>query len=214
MNKANIIKAAQDAILESDEERAMEIINEALALNLDLVEILKLGFCQGNRELCELFHRGEISLPELIFSTEIMRKVTDKIENSLEIKGINKNGKMVIATVEGDIHDIGKGIVVATLKAQGIEVIDLGREVPVHTIIEKAEEYQADIIATSAILTTTLMEQKKLEDTLRQFKLREKYKTMIGGAPCTQRWAEKIGADVYSEDAAEALEKALKLLGK
>ncbi|HVI41824.1 MAG TPA: cobalamin-dependent protein, partial [Anaerovoracaceae bacterium] len=114
----------------------------------------------------------------------------------------------------GDVHEIGKGMVVSTMKSYGIDVIDIGREVPVETIIEKAEEYQVDIIATSALLTSTLKEQRKLEETLRKMGIRDKYKTMVGGAPCTLRWAKRIGADVYSEDAVEAAKKALLLLKK
>ncbi|MEG1478815.1 MAG: cobalamin-dependent protein, partial [Clostridiales bacterium] len=123
-----------------------------------------------------------------------------------------KKGTMVMATVEGDVHDIGKGIVVSMIKTQGIDVIDLGRDVPISTIIAKAEEFNANIIGTSALLTTTLGEQKKLEEKLKDAGLKSKYKTMVGGAPATQRWADRIGADAYAEDAAEAVNKALELL--
>lgn len=112
---------------------------------------------------------------------------------------------MVIGTVAGDVHDIGKGIVASLVKSNGIEVFDLGREVPALTFIEKAEEYGADFIGSSALLTTTMTEQKKIEEILRKEGLRDKYKTMVGGAPVTKRWAEKIGADAYCEDAAESV---------
>lgn len=214
MDKELIFKAAQEAILQCDEAKAMQVINEASDLKIDPVELLSAGFGAGIREAGDLFGRGELFLPELIFMAEIMKKVTEKIEGSLENKETQKKGRMVIATVAGDVHDIGKGIVCSLVKSNGVEVIDLGREVPVRTIIDKAEEYKADIIGTSTLLTTTMAEQKKLEETLRKEGLRDKYKTIVGGAPCTQRWADKIGADAYAEDAAEAVTKVLALLNK
>lgn len=121
-------------------------------------------------------------------------------------------GKVLIATVAGDIHDIGKSIVASTMRGCGIEVIDLGREVSVEEIIRQAEKHQVDIIATSALLTSTLKEQRKPEQALDDAGLKGVYKTMVGGAPCTMRWARRIGATAYSEDVIDACEKALALL--
>ena len=143
-----------------------------------------------------------------------MRNVIESIETLSGIKDGKVQGKVLIATVEGDVHEIGKGMVASTMKSYGIEVIDLGREVSVETIIQKAEEFQVDIIATSALLTSTLKEQRKLEEALIKMGIRNKYKTMVGGAPCTLRWANRIGADVYTEDAVEATKKALEILDK
>jgi trimethylamine corrinoid protein len=121
---------------------------------------------------------------------------------------------MIIATVEGDVHDIGKGIVISLIKTQGVEVVDLGRDVPVDKIIDAAIAEKTDIIGTSALLSTTLTGQKKLEDELRNRGIRDQFKTMVGGAPCTQRWADRIGADAYGEDAADAVTKVLALLDR
>jgi trimethylamine corrinoid protein len=192
----------------------MKIIDEALAAGMNIMEILRDGFAEGNREIGDLFENGKLSLPELIFSTEVMRNVIEVVEAHTNIDQVKVKGKVLIATVDGDVHEIGKGMVVSTMKSYGIDVIDIGREVPVETIIEKALEYQVDIIATSALLTSTLKEQKKLEETLKKMGLRSKFKTMVGGAPCTQRWAKRIGADLYTEDAVEAAKKALILLKK
>ncbi|MBR0598808.1 cobalamin-dependent protein [Clostridiales bacterium BAD-6] len=200
--------------MDADEEKAVQVIEDALEEGLDLIEILQEGFAEGNREVGELFENGQLSLPELIFSTEVMKKVIDLVEAHTGMGKEKVKGKVLIATVDGDVHEIGKGMVASTMKSYGIEVIDIGREVPVETIIEKAEEYGVDIIGTSALLTSTLKEQKKLEDALREMGLRNKYKTMVGGAPCTLRWAKRIGADAYSEDAVEAAKKALELLKK
>jgi trimethylamine corrinoid protein len=138
-----------------------------------------------------------------------MKRATEEIEANIEVSDKPKKGRMVIGTVAGDVHDIGKGIVASLVKSNGIEVFDLGREVPAQTFIDKAEEYQADFIGSSALLTTTMTEQKKIEDLLRQQGLRDKYKTMVGGAPVTKRWAEKIGADAYCEDAADSVRMVL-----
>lgn len=149
-------------------------------------------------------------MPELIFATEVMKVVTDRVDEELAEKGeksVNK-GTIVMATVEGDVHDIGKGICVSMLKAAGFEVYDLGREVPAETIINKAEEVNADIIGTSALLTTTMVVQQQMEEILAERGIKGKYKTMVGGAPVTEKWAEKIGADGYSEDATECCELA------
>ena len=205
MNKEQIFQMAKESIIECDEDKALMAINEAKALNFDLIELLSLGFSSGIRELGDLFGRGEIFLPELIYSTEVMKKATTVIEGSIGKSEIPKRGKMVIGTVAGDVHDIGKGIVASLVKSNGIEVFDLGREVPALTFIEKAEEYGADFIGSSALLTTTMTEQKKIEEILRKEGLRDKYKTMVGGAPVTKRWADKIGADAYCEDAAKSV---------
>lgn len=212
MTKEAIISQAREAILNCDTEKAVLIAKQALEKGMDPVEVLTQGFSVGIRDLGDLFGRGEVFLPELILSAQAMKEATIILEAALEAKDLQKKGKMLLATVEGDVHDIGKGIVVSMIKTQGLEVIDLGREVPVHKIIEKAVEYKVDIIGTSALLTTTLPEQRKLEGELRKHGLRERFKTMVGGAPCTQRWADRIGANAYGEDAAEAVTKALALL--
>lgn len=212
MGRDRIICEAQEAVLKCDAGRAVEIAREALSQGLDPVVVLTDGFSAGIRKMGDLFGRGEVFLPELMLAADVMKQVSGILEESIETNTPQKKGKMVIATVEGDVHDIGKGIVISLIKTQGIEVIDLGRDVPVNTIVEKAVELEADIIGTSALLTTTIMEQKKLEDILRREGLRDRFKTMVGGAPATQRWADKIGADAYGEDAAEAVAKALELI--
>lgn len=214
MSKMELIKEARQTILDADEDRALQIIETAVAEKIDILELVRDGFAEGNRELGDLFEGGKLSLPELIYSTEVMKRVLEEVESFPEAKMESVKGKVLLATVDGDVHDIGKGMVASTMKSYGIEVIDIGREVPVETIIAKAEEYHVDIIGTSALLTSTLKEQKKLEEKLRELGIRDKYKTMVGGAPCTLRWASRIGADVYSEDAVEAAKKALEILRK
>ena len=209
-----ILVKAREAILECDAKKAVAIAQQALEEGLDPIEVLTNGFSVGIRDIGDLFGRGQVFLPELMMSAQAMKEATTILEAALQAGDIARKGKMLIATVQGDVHDIGKGIVVAMIKTQSLDVIDLGRDVPVHTLIEKAVEYNVDIIGTSALLTTTLPEQRKLEDQLRKLGLREKFKTMVGGAPCTQRWADRIGADAYAEDAAQAVTKVLALLAQ
>lgn len=216
MSKDTYIKEAIESIIEYNEEKAVDVMNRAIADGCDPVEILSEGFSAGIREVGDLFGKGRIFLPELMLAAAVMQKISEIVDKEVAKKGntTEKKGTMVLATVQGDVHDIGKGIVASLIKTQGIEIIDLGRDVSVEDIVAAAEKYHADIIGTSALLTTTLGEQKRLEEVLRAKGLRDKYKTILGGAPATQRWADRIGADAYAEDAAEGVNKVLALLAK
>ncbi len=217
MKKQRLYEKARDSIIEADESKAMSIILEAQENEeIDLLDLLLYGFGDGNEEIGEMFDDGSLSLPELIYAAEVMRNVTDKILSMIKDDGnarkLIKKGKILLATVEGDVHDIGKGIVASTLKSAGYEVIDLGCEVQASVIVQKAIEYDVDIIGTSALLTSTMVEQKKLIKLLEENDLTDKFITMVGGAPCTKRWAKRIGADGYSEDAVEAVRVANELM--
>lgn len=214
MNRKEIIEMAYESIIEADEDKAMTAMDIGAEEGIGSVELLNEGFSQGMSELGNRFATGEIFLPDLMFSSEVMKAATDRIEKEMSgsSEQIEKTGTIVMATVEGDVHDIGKGICCSMLKASGFDVVDLGREVPVEAIIKAAEEHNADIIGTSALLTTTMTEQQKLEEALRKQNLRDKYKTMIGGAPVTEKWSEKIGANMYAEDSSECVEKAKGLI--
>ncbi len=216
-DQTEIFKRARLSIIEEDDEGALEIIDQASDQGIDLMELLMKGFGEGNQEVMDRFDRGEISVAELLFASGTMKEVTDEIFKRLGLNdtpGPVATGKVrvLLATVAGDIHDIGKGIVAAFLRNAGFEVIDLGCEVSVEAIALAAREFNVDIIGTSALLTSSLKEQKKLEKYLREIGERDRYITMVGGAPCTERWAEKIGADGYSENAGDAVEKALELI--
>ncbi len=201
MTKETLFKDAFDSIIDCDEDKALRVLKDGEEMGVSPVELLTLGFSAGIKHLGDLFGRGEVFLPELIFSTEVMKMVTAEIESKMDTSDIVKKGVMVIGTVAGDVHDIGKGIVASLVKTNGVEVYDLGREVPAELFIQKVKEYNADFVGSSALLTTTMTEQKKIEELLVKEGLRDKVKTMIGGAPVTKRWAEKIGANAYCEDA-------------
>lgn len=205
MSKEAIMEAAKQSIVEADEDMAMEALANAEAEGVDLVELLSKGYSAGMKELGDLFGMGEIFLPELIFATEVMKTVSAEIEGKMDMSAAQKNGTLVIGTVEGDVHDIGKGIVASLVKTNGVEVIDLGREVPAKNFADAAIEHNADFVGSSALLTTTMTVQKDVEDALKEAGIRDKVKTMVGGAPVTNRWAEKIGADAYCEDASDTV---------
>ncbi|MBR5315508.1 MAG: corrinoid protein [Firmicutes bacterium] len=205
MSKEAIFEAAKQSIVEADEDMAMEALADAEAEGLDLVELLSDGYSAGMKELGDLFGMGEIFLPELIFATEVMKAVSAEIEGKMDMSEVKSAGTLVIGTVEGDVHDIGKGIVASLVKTNGITVIDLGREVPAQNFVDAAIEHNAEFVGSSALLTTTMTVQKDIEDALKEAGIREKVKTMVGGAPVTNRWAEKIGADAYCEDASDTV---------
>lgn len=213
MTKEEIFEGAQKAIVESDANRAKELAERGLAEGVDPLELMNSGFIPGINKVGDLFGIGKLFLPELIQSAEAMQKVTEIINAALPAEADKRKGKLVVGTVEGDIHDIGKTIVVSLFKANGFEVCDLGRDVPIDRFIEEAEKVGADIIGSSALLTTTMDVQKRLEQELKKAGLKGKYRTMVGGAPVTQRWADRIGADAFAEDAADGVKKAKALLG-
>lgn len=208
----SLLEEAANSILEQNQAKAEEIAHKALEMGLDPMEMLTEGFIKGIVKVGDLFDRGELFLPELTRCSEVMKSAADILSSAISGEKVQRSGKVVIATVEGDVHDIGKGIVVSLMRAYGLEVLDLGRDVPVMKIIEKAEDFGADIIGTSALLTTTMEGQKQLEKALRKEGLREKYKTIVGGAPVTERWAKRIGADAYAENAIEGVRKAFEFL--
>ncbi|KUO50207.1 MAG: dimethylamine corrinoid protein 3 [Desulfitibacter sp. BRH_c19] len=213
MNQEDLIKEAISSIVECDEKKAIQLAEFVISSGIDPILILNEGFSVGIRTVGDFFERGEKFLPQLIQSASIMQKTTKILNFAVQDNDPSRKvAKMLIATVEGDVHDIGKSIVISLLKTQGIELIDLGRDVPNARIIEAALDYDVHIIGTSALLSTTLMNQKTLEDQLRKRGVRERFKTIVGGAPVTQRFADKIGADAYAEDAPEAVTKVMDLI--
>ena len=207
MTQEELVQAAKEAMEKIDDDQAMKIAQQSVEAGIPHGEMLSRGFGNGIRVLGDLFGRGEVFLPELIVASEIMQNVAAYYEEQDTSIAVKKPGKIVISTVEGDVHDIGKGIVAAMLRSQGYEVIDLGRDRPAEEIIETAVKEEADFIGTSALLTTTLPEQKKIEGLLKKHDLKGKIRTIVGGAPCTQRWADRIQADIYAEDSAAAIRK-------
>ena len=194
----DIYAEAAESIVNADRAAAEEVARRALDSGVSPSEIMQQGFVKGIQQVGDLFESGEVFLPELMMSADAMAGATEVTNAALEGGAAEVKGTVVIGTVQGDVHDIGKAIVIAYLKANGYEVTDLGRDVSAEAFIDTATELKADVIGMSALLTTTMEEQKKVIKRVRDEGL--PFKTVVGGAPCTQRWADQIGADAYAED--------------
>jgi len=211
--KQVLLEEAGQAIIDCDSEKATEIAAEALEAGIEPYSIITKGLVPGITKVGELFDRGELFLPELMLAAEAMKAATSVcMEKVPEAKAIAAK-KVLIGTVEGDIHDIGKSLVVSFLLANGFEVHDLGRDVPSEKFVEKVMEVKPDVVGISALLTTTMGEQKKVIAELKKAGLTDKVKTIIGGAPTNQFWADQIGADAYGENAVDAVRKIKELTG-
>lgn len=201
------------AIRACDRAKAVEVATRALAAGVPPDEMLKLGFIPGIAKMGDLFERGEVFLPELVLAADAMTGATEVINAALPEGTSTDKGTVVIGTVQGDVHDIGKTIVVAFLRANGYDVHDLGRDVAPEKFLHKAEEVNATVIGMSALLTTTMREQTRVLDLLDKAGVRGKYKVIVGGGASTQNWADKIGADAYAEDANDGVKKINELMG-
>ncbi|WP_457552975.1 cobalamin B12-binding domain-containing protein [Desulfobacula sp.] len=215
MIEESILKQAQQTIIGQDKAKAIELTKSIIDQGHDAMMLMTEGFIPGINQVGDLFGRGTLFLPELIQAAGVMKEVTDIINASVATSSgiIKKSSKIIMATVKGDVHDIGKCIVVSLLQANGFEILDLGRDVDTDEIIKQAIDNSVDVIGTSALLTTTMGRQKDVEDALKSAGYKDKIKTIIGGAPVTGRWAAKIGCDAYAEDAQDAVVKIKELLG-
>ncbi len=208
-----VLASAKQAIVDHDKEKAVQITRAVIADGGDGLELMTRGFIPGINAVGDEFGRGTLFLPELVQSADVMKTVTDLINDSLTAAETPaEKGKILVATVKGDVHDIGKCIVVSLLQANGFTVYDLGRDVDIDRIVEEAVRLEVQIIGTSALLTTTMTRQKELEAALKSAGVRDRFRTMVGGAPVTARWAARIGADAYAEDAQDGVLKARELL--
>jgi trimethylamine corrinoid protein len=209
-----IFTEAIQAIVDGDIDKATEIAKRGLKEEIDPLDLMNDGFVPGINQVGDLFGSGKLFIPGLVKSADAMEKATAIINDAIPQEQETASGKIVIGTVEGDMHDIGKTIVVSLLRANGFEVLDLGRDVAPSRFIEEAEKFKADIIGSSTLLTTTMPVQKELEEELKNAGLKEKYKTIVGGAPVTQRWAKRIGADAFAQDAGDGVKKVKQLLAE
>ncbi len=214
MDKEELFDKMEKAIIEGDKEEAESLAKEAVKENLDLNEVIEKGCVPGIQKVGDLWEKGEYFLPELITSAECMKAAMEVFKPELKKANIETRsyGKIVIGTVEGDIHDIGKNLVASMLSANGFEVIDLGADVKLEKFIEKSEAENADFICLSALLTTTMLGQKKAIEMLKEKNLFGRFKVLVGGAPVNQKWANDIGADGYAENAMIAVKAVKKLI--
>ena len=207
-------KMAQ-SILDGDSDIAVTLAQQSIETGMDPLDAITKGFVVGVNKVGENFSCGQAFLPELVMAGEAMKAAVATLEPEMQKRGTSRQvfGKVVLATVEGDIHEIGKTLVGTMLGASGFQVYDLGVDVPASTIIAKVREVNANLVGLSALLTTTMVKQKEVIDELDKQGLRKQVKVMVGGAPVTREWVQKVEADGYSEDAIGAVALAKKLVG-
>lgn len=213
MDKVDAYKKMSVSVEKGDTDALLavlkDVINEA-----DPLELVREGMMPGLKQVGELFSRGDVFLPELLMSAETFQEGMKVVEPKLDESGkkVEKLGTVVFGTVLTDIHEIGKNIVMTLMKTHGFEVIDLGANVAPTSFIERAEATSADVIAMSALMTTTMTYQKDVIDYLKEKGLRDKYIALVGGGPVNEEWAEEIGADGSSDSAVGAVEIAKRLI--
>jgi corrinoid protein of di/trimethylamine methyltransferase len=199
-----------------DSEKALELTEAALKAGVDPVDIIDRGFSMGLKRVGDRFGKGEAFLTELVGAANVMEEVSERLSKEI-IKSKKERvqlGRVLIGTVAGDVHSIGKNILKAMLEVGGFEVFDAGVDVPTGVFIEKTRELKPDILGLSALMTTTIMMQREVIETLNKEGLRDSVRVMVGGAAVTEKWARDIGADAYAENAYDAVKVAQGLISR
>jgi len=201
-------------LVEGDPDATVANTRQALEAGIEPMRIIKEGLVPGMNIVGEKFSSGEFFLPDLIIAADCMQKAMELLEPELRARRqeVESAGIVVIGTVKGDIHEIGKSLVATMLSANGFKVHDLGVDVPTATFISRVQEVGAQMLGMSALLTTTMTVQEEVIQALKEAGLRDRLKVMVGGAPVTQAWADQIGADGFAEDAIGAVQLARKLM--
>jgi len=209
-----ILTQLTNAIIEGDPDLAVEMTQKALNAGLEPMDIIQQGLVPGMTVVGERYESGEYFLPNLIISANGMQDAMKLLEPELRARqqAMSVAGKVVIGTVQGDIHEIGKSLVATMLSVNGFQVFDLGVDVPTEQFIAKVKETGANLLGLSALLTTTMVVQREVIEALEQSGLRQQVKIMVGGAPVSRGWANEIGADGYAEDAIGAVLLAKQLV--
>lgn len=212
MSEAPDLAQLYEAILNGDAAAARQVTEQALAAGVDPQSLVVERMIPAMDEVGKRFECNEFYVPELLIAARAMKSALELLRPILAERGIEPVGRVVIGTVKGDLHDIGKGLVASMLEGGGFEVVDLGVDVPADQFVTKAKECRADIIAVSALLTTTMTAMKGVIEAVKQSELKDRCKIMVGGAPVTQQYADSIGADGYSSNASGAVALARKML--
>ncbi|MGC1122273.1 MAG: corrinoid protein [Candidatus Methanofastidiosia archaeon] len=202
-----------EALIEGNAPQVKRLTEEALSSGVDPLDIINKGLIKGMDVVGTKFRTMEISVPEVLISARAMHTSLEILKPLLSEHEVESKATFMIGTVKGDIHDIGKNLVGMLMEGAGFEVIDLGVDVPANTFVQKIEEHHPDIVGMSALLTITMQEMETIIKAIQKKGLRTQVKVMVGGAPVTQEFADKIGADAFGEDARDAVEKAKLLLG-
>ena len=209
-----VYSAMAQSIIDGESEEAEKLAMQSIEIGIDPLDAINKGFVLGVEQVGNSFSCGDAFLPELVMAGEAMKAAVNALEPELAKQGKGREmlGTIVIGTIEGDIHDIGKTLVGTMLSIAGFKVLDMGVDVPIMTLVEKARDENADLIGVSSLLTTTMVQQRDVVEALDDIGLSSKIKVMVGGAPVTPEWAEEIGADGYSEDAIGAVAIAKELI--
>lgn len=212
-SKEELLQKLSDCVFDMEDEEVVDVVKEYIAAGYDPQEAMLSGLVDGMKRASEMYEEGEYFVPELMICSDAMYAGIEELQKYLpDVEGTSA-GKVVIGVIEGDTHDIGKNLVRIMLETDGFEIYDLGRDVSVESFVDYVKEHEVDIVAISSLMTTTLPGMEKVISRLEEEGLRNKVKIMIGGAPVTMAYAEKIGADGYSGNAMEAVELAKKLMG-
>ncbi len=210
-----LLTQISQSLVDGDPDATFSLTEQAMAAGLEPLTIIRQGLMAGMNTVGEYFAQGEYFLPDLIIAAEGMKRAMELLEPELRARqqAIETPGTVVIGTVKGDIHEIGKSLVATMLSANGFKVHDLGVDVPIASFVAKVKETNANLVGLSALLTTTMTMQREIIKVLTAEGLRDRVKVMVGGAPVTKSWADEIGADGYAEDAMGAVALAKKLVG-
>jgi 5-methyltetrahydrofolate--homocysteine methyltransferase len=204
----SILDDVQRNVIDGEADQVHALVEQAIDQGLPPDKILNEGLIRAMTEVGQLFERGEFYVPEMLIAARAMKTGLILLRPHLAAANVQAIGKVVIGTVQGDLHDIGKNLVGMMLEGAGFEVIDLGTDVSPQKFVEAVQTHQPDLIGCSALLTTTMPKMKVVVDALKEAGLRDRVKVMIGGAPITDRYASDIGADIYAPDAASAAARA------
>ena len=210
-----LFAAMRQSVVDGDAVAATALAEQALEAGVPPLDAIDSGFVPGLSYVGEQFGAGELFLPDMMLAARAMQKAIAVLEPEMERQSATRQvvGRVVIGTVKGDIHEIGKNLVGMMLSTSGFEVHDLGVDVAPERFVEAAREHDADIVGVSALLTTTMAGQRTVVEAITSAGLRERVKVIVGGAPASAQWATEIGADGYSEDAIGAVALARRLLG-
>lgn len=206
------LQSLKQAIIEGNNKQAVELTTQLMEGGASPKEILNDGLIAGMSTVGELFKEGKYFVPEMLIAARAMKSGLNLLRPSLVETGVESIGTVVIGTVRGDLHDIGKNLTSMFLEGAGFNVVDLGVDVSAEAFIEAIKEHKAEIIGMSALLTTTMTYTAEVIKALQEAKIRDEVKVIVGGAPITQEWADQIGADAFAQDAASAADRCKELL--
>lgn len=213
MSQKEIFERLKQCVIEMDSDGAVKATQDALKEKIDPMVVIDKGLSEGMKVISDMFDRAEVYVPQIILSAEAFTEAVKILAPYLK-GGVVGKGTVIVHTVEGDIHDIGKTILGILLQANGYNVIDMGRDVPVGKVVDSAVENKVDMITGSALMTTTMPSQREIVKELKDRGIRDKFKCVFGGAPTSQEWVDKIGGDGWAENAADGVNLIKELITK